>query len=121
MVGSGWVWLGLVGLGYAWMPLGWLIFGRSWDQVRSGFALALRLGALLFVCISLHYVLALCWPIMSLPVGTVLRLTMAWIIRNLVRCCGRMAFHTQRWSGGVPEAVGARFIGPELGEPPRDN
>ena len=39
-------------------------------------------------------------------------------MRNLIRCCGRAAFYTQRWSGGVPEALGATFIGPEVGESP---
>ena len=36
----------------------------------------------------------------------------------MVRCCGRTAFYYQRWSGGVPEALGASFFGPELGDPP---
>ena len=56
---------------------------------------------------------------MSLLVGTIV--TVVWVIRNLIRCCGRMVYYSQRWSGGVPEAVGARFIGPELGEPPETN
>ena len=39
-------------------------------------------------------------------------------VRNLIRCCGRAAFYTQNWSGGVPEALGATFIGVEAGESP---
>jgi len=110
---DGWLWLGLDALG---STLGWLIFGRSWTQVKSGFSFLVRLGALLMVCISVHYVLALCWPIVSLMVGMVA--TAIWVVRNLIRCCGRAAFYTQRWSGGVPEALGATFIGPEVGESP---
>jgi hypothetical protein len=54
---DGWVWFGLDAV---FSTIGWLIFGRSWDQVRSGFSLVIRVGALLLVCISLHYLLALC-------------------------------------------------------------
>lgn len=110
---DGWIWTFFDAIFSA---VGWLIFGRNWTQVRSSFSFLLRLGTLLLVCISVHYILALCWPIVSLLVGCLL--TLVWLVRNVVRCCGRTAFYYQRWSGGVPEALGASFFGPEIGDPP---
>ena len=64
---DGWLWLGSDALG---STSGWLIVG-SWTQVKSSFPFLVRLDALLMVCISVCYVLALCWPIVSLMVGMV--------------------------------------------------
>ena len=96
--------------------LGWLIFGNSWTQVRNGFSLVIRLTVILGICVVAHYFFALCWPVVSLIMGIVL--TVVWIVRSLVKCLGRVIFYTQRACGGVPEAVGAEFFGPETGEVP---
>ena len=96
--------------------VGWLIFGQSWNQVRTGFSVLIRLGVAICVCIIVHYLFALCWPIVSLMVGVIL--TLIWMIRTLVKCCGRAVFYAQRFSGGVPEALDAKFFGPGTGETP---
>ena len=95
---------------------GWMIFGQNWASVRSGCSLVIRIVVLMALCLFTHYILSLCWPLCSLFIGTVL--TVIWILRGCVRCCGRATFHVQRWTGGVPEAVGARFFGPGTGEIP---
>ena len=110
---DGWLWMGLDAMVSS---LGWLIFGRSWGQVRSGMSFLIRLLAVLAICISIHYVLALCWPIVSLVVGILM--TMIWLVRTVLKCCGRLVFYSQRFAGGVPEALEANFFGPELGEAP---
>ena len=96
--------------------VGWLIFGKSWTQVKSGFAFLIRLGALLIICVIAHYIFALCWPVVSLIVG--LLVTLIWLVRTVIKCCGRMAYALQRVTGGVPEAADASFFGPDTGEIP---
>ena len=110
---DGWLWMACDAI---FSTLGWLIFGRSWDQVRGGFSVIIRLSVLLFVCVIIHYLLALCWPVISLLMG--IALTLVWLVRTTLKCCGRVMFVTQRLTGGVPEAVDASFFGPELGEVP---
>eukprot|EP00435_Cladocopium_sp_Y103_P041030 s1496_g11.t1 len=108
-----WIWTALdtlVGL------VGWLIFGKSWTQVRTGFSFLIRLGALLTVCVITHYLFALCWPVVSVLVGIIV--TFIWLVRTALKCCGRAAFYAQRITGGVPEAAEADFFGPEMGETP---
>ena len=95
---------------------GWLIFGKAWSQVKSGFALVIRLGTLLAVCVVIHYIFALCWPIVSVLVGCVV--TLVWMGRTVLKCCGRVLYCTQRLCGGVPEAAEAVFFGPGTGETP---
>ena len=96
--------------------LGWLIFGNSWTQVRTGFSLIVRLTVILFVCVAAHYIFALCWPVVSLLMGILL--TAFWVVRSLLKCCGRAVYYTQRLCGGVPEAAEAEFFGPDTGEVP---
>ena len=96
--------------------VGWLVFGQSWASVRTGCSMILRIALLMVVCVGLHYFLSLAWPLCSLVIGTIL--TAVWIVRTLVKCCGRAAFYAQRMSGGVPEVTGATFIGPDTGEIP---
>ena len=76
----------------------------------------LRIVTLMAVCLVLHYFLSLAWPLCSLLIGTIL--TVVWFVRACVRCCGRVAFYTQRMAGGVPEITGATFFGPDTGEVP---
>eukprot|EP00438_Fugacium_kawagutii_P035496 Skav226807 [mRNA] locus=scaffold2056:134273:145141:- [translate_table: standard] len=95
---------------------GWLIFGKSWTQVRNGFSIMIRLTALLVVCVAAHYLLALCWPVVSLVVGCIV--TLVWLLRTMVKCCGRTMFLVRRLSGGAPEAETAEFFGPDTGEVP---
>lgn len=59
----------------------------------------LRVATLMAVCLVLHYFLSLAWPLCSLLIGTIL--TLVWLVRACVRCCGRVAFYTQRLAGGV--------------------
>ncbi|CAK8992070.1 Tyr recombinase domain-containing protein [Durusdinium trenchii] len=95
---------------------GWMVFGQSWTSVRTGCSMILRVATLMAICLILHYFLSLAWPLCSLLIGTIL--TMIWIVRACVRCCGRGAFLIQRLTGGVPEMTGANFIGPATGEVP---
>ena len=96
--------------------VGWLVFGQNWIQVRTGCSVVLRVATLMAVCLVLHYFLALAWPLCSLIIGGLL--TLVWLIRACVKCCGRVAFYTQRLVGGVPEVTGATFFGPDTGEVP---
>ena len=96
--------------------VGWVIFGNSWTQVRSGCSMLIRFSVLMTLCVAAHYILALCWPIVSLLVGIIL--AAIWIVRSLVKCCGRTAFWIHRWSGGAPEALVAEFFGPGTGSVP---
>ena len=96
--------------------LGWLVFGNSWTQVKTGFSLVIRLTVIFGVCVIAHYFFALCWPVVSLIMGVLL--TVIWVARSLVKCLGRLIFYTQRACGGVPEATGAEFFGPDTGEVP---
>ena len=75
-----------------------------------------RFSVLVTLCVATHYILALCWPIVSLLVG--IGLAGIWVVRSLVKCCGRMAFWIHRWSGGAPEALVAEFFGPGTGTTP---
>ena len=95
---------------------GWLVFGQSWASVRTGCSMIFRVAFLMGICLVLHYFLSLAWPLCSLVIGTFL--TIVWVVRGLVRCCGRTAFYAQRMAGGVPEVTGATFIGPDTGEIP---
>ena len=110
---DGWVWTAFDTVVSA---MGWLIFGKSWVQVKTGFALLIRLGALLVICVITHYLFALCWPVVSLIVG--LFVTLVWLVRTVVKCFGRLAYFAQRITGGVPEAAEAAFFGPDTGEVP---
>ena len=110
---DGWIWMALDIL---FSGLGWLIFGKSWNQVRLGCSLLFKLSLVFGVCIIFHYVFALCWPILSLFMGLVL--TMVWILRTTMKLFGRVAFYTQRLCGRVPEAADAVFFGPDTGEVP---
>ena len=96
--------------------LGWLIFGKSWSQVRLGVSLLARLSLVFGICILVHYFFALCWPILSLMLGIVV--TIVWVIRTLVKLCGRIVFTVQKMCGRVPEAADAQFFGPGTGETP---
>ena len=108
-----WAW---VAVDTVFSTLGWLVFGSSWTNVRSGCSALIRVGTLVTICVVVHYVLALCWPIVTLACGVVL--TVFWLLRTLLKCFGRVAYYAKRWSGGVPEATEATFIGPGTGEVP---
>ena len=110
---DGWIWTMLDMFISA---LGWAIFGSSWTKVRSGFAMILRVSLILVLCLVAHYVLALCWPMVSLLIAGVM--TAVWMVRAATRMFGRLIFYSQKLSGGVPEAVGADFFGPGVGEVP---
>ena len=84
--------------------------------MRSGCSMLVRFSVLVSLCVAAHYILALCWPIVSLLVG--IGLAAVWLVRSLVRCCGRTAFWVHRWSGGAPEALVADFFGPGTGTTP---
>lgn len=116
---SGWTpasWDGWTAFDAVTSTVGWLIFGKAWTQVKSGFALLVRVGTLLAVCVVVHYIFALCWPIVSVLVGAIV--TMIWMGRTLLKCCGRLMYCAQRLCGGVPEAADAVFFGPGTGETP---
>ena len=70
--------------------MGWLIFGKSWVQVKTGFALLIRFGGLLVICVITHYLFALCWPVVSLIVG--LFASLVWLVRTVMKCFGRLAY-----------------------------
>ena len=89
---------------------GWLVFGQSWASVRTGCSLLLRVAFLMAICIVLHYFLSLAWPLCSLAIGTLL--TVVWVVRAMVRCCGRVAFYTQRMAGGCARSDGSDFHWP---------
>ena len=108
-----WIW---TGLDLVISGFGWMIFGSSWNRVRSGFTLLARLAALIILCVAAHYVLALCWPMVSLVIAVVM--TLIWVVKGLLKLTGRLLYVAQRWTGGVPEAVGAEFFGPGMGEAP---
>ena len=108
-----WIWTGLDLIISA---FGWMIFGSSWTRVKGGFTMLLRLVALLTLCVAAHYVLALCWPMVSLVIALVM--TLVWLVKAMLKLLGRVLFFAQRWSGGVPESVGAEFFGPGTGEAP---
>ena len=110
---DGWFW---TGLDMAVSALGWLVFGKSWTQVRTGVSLLMRVTVALSICMVIHYLFALCWPIVSMILGCIL--TLIWLARTLMKCCGRGAFYVHRMLGGVPELAGAVFIGPGTGETP---
>ena len=95
---------------------GWIIFGKSWSQVRLGVSVLFRVGLILGICLLIHYVFALCWPIVSLLLGVAL--TVVWLVRSLIKVFGRATFLLQRLTGGIPEAADAVFFGPDLGEVP---
>ena len=110
---EGWFWAGLdmvVG------TVGWLVFGKSWTQVRTGVSILMRLSIAVSICVVIHCIFALCWPLVSLMVGIVV--TMIWLVRTVLKCFGRGFYYFQKYTGGVPEAVGAKFFGPETGETP---
>ena len=110
---DGWVWTLLDSIV---STLGWLVFGKAWTQVRSGFALLIRVGIFLGICIVIHYLFAMCWPIVSIVVG--IAVTFIWMGRTTLKCCGRVMYALQRLCGGVPEAADAVFFGPGTGETP---
>ena len=110
---DGWIWT-VVDMFIS--TLGWAVFGASWTKVKSGFALIVRVGVVLILCLVAHYLLALCWPMVSLMIGGAM--TAVWMVRGATRMLGRVLFYSQRLTGGVPEAVGAEFFGPGLGEVP---
>ena len=96
--------------------LGWLVFGKSWNQVRLGVSFVVRLGIVMGVCLVVYYFFALCWPVVSLMLGVIF--TLLWIGRTMVKICGRVVFSVQRLCGKVPEAADAQFFGPDTGETP---
>ena len=108
-----WIW---TGLDLIISTFGWMIFGSSWTRVRSGFTLLARLTALMVLCVAAHYVLALCWPMVSLVIAIIM--TLVWVVKGLLKLMGHLLYLAQRWTGGVPEAVGAEFFGPGMGEAP---
>ena len=110
---DGWFWTGLDMIVSA---IGWMVFGKSWTQVRTGVSLLMRLTVALSICMVIHYIFALCWPIVSMILGCIF--TLIWIVRTMMKCCGRLVYHVQRMLGGVPEIAGAVFIGPGTGEVP---
>ena len=110
---EGWFW---TGLDLVVSAIGWMIFGKSWTQVKTGVSVLLRLAVATSICVVIHYLFALCWPIVSLILGVFL--TAAWLVRTCLKCFGRLGFFIQRLCGGVPEVTGASFIGPGTGETP---
>lgn len=101
---------GLAGL------FGWALFGTAWGDVKSGIRKIIQLIILVALCVVVHYVWAICWPVLSL-VGAVI-MTMFWICRKGLHIAGRIMYHVQRWCGGTPEAVDAEFFGPGTGVTP---
>ena len=77
---DGWVWTLLDSIV---STLGWLVFGKAWTQVRSGFALLIRVGIFLAICIVIHDLFAMCWPIVSIVVG--IAVTFIWMGRTTLK------------------------------------
>ena len=95
---------------------GWALFGSSWGDVKTGIRKVIQLIILVVLCVVVHYVWAICWPVLSL-MGAVI-MTVVWICRKSLRIAGGIMYHVQRWCGGTPEAVDAEFVGPGLGVTP---
>ena len=96
--------------------VGWVLFGNSWPGVKNGCQRALRILALLVLCMGAHYLWALCWPVVSLL--SVLAMGVVWLVRMVVRKLGTLIYWAQRAAGGVPEASDAEFLGPGTGRIP---
>ena len=95
---------------------GWALFGSAWSDVKSGIRKLIQLVIVVVLCVIVHYVWAICWPVISL-VGAVV-MTVVWIVRKGLRVAGSLMYHLQRLCGGTPEAVDAEFFGPGMGQTP---
>ena len=49
---------------------GLALFGSAWGDVKTGFRKLVQLALLVILCVVIHYVWAICWPVLSL-VGAV--------------------------------------------------
>ena len=95
---------------------GWALFGSAWGDVKSGVRKLFQLAILVVLCVVIHYVWAICWPVLSL-VGAVV-MTVVWLLRKGLRIAGSLMYHLQKFFGGTPEAVDAEFCGPGMGQTP---
>ena len=96
--------------------VGWLFFGAAWGNVKTGCRGMMQFFLLVGICLLAHYVWALCYPIVSLAVGTVM--AVVWCLRKAVAVMGSAAFWAQRLTGGAPEVAEAQFLGPGTGKTP---
>lgn len=95
---------------------GWLIFGLSWNGVRTGCRRVAQVGMLLGLCLAAHYVWAVCYPVVSILVGVIMALV--WVLRRTLKVVGTIFFHAQKLVGMAPEAADVTFIGLGTGAVP---